>query len=153
MTGNSMSMRMRGEIRYWRGVTELVFYKADTITVRLLLANASILWALGAILFPDTFERNGYQIMSLIPRGVWAALFMAHGLGVYWRIFDPEQRREWALVVNGLGLVVWLLSTILINIAVGEFAIGTSLEWIMCGASAWTLYRTGLKSEFKLITD
>lgn len=144
---------MRGEMRYWRGIVELVFYRADTITVRLLLANASILWAVGVMFYPDTFTRRGWEIMRLVPHWAWALAFMMHGLGVYWRIFESKQRTGWALAVNALGLAVWLLSTILINIAVGEFAVGTSLEWIMCAASAWALYRTGLKSEFKLLTD
>lgn len=149
--GNGINMR--GEMRYWSAIVQIVFHRADTLTVRLLLANASIIWGIGAILVPSTFLRNGYQIMHVLPNWLWAALFMAHGVGVYWRIFDPKHRTGWALFVNGLGLAVWLLSTILINLAIGDFVLGTSLEWIMCVASGWTMYRTGLKSEFKLLTD
>lgn len=140
-------------MRYWKGIVELVFYRADTLTVRLLLANASILWAFGVMVFPAAFTRRGWEIMSVVPHWIWAVAFLLHGIGVYWRIFESAQRIKWALAINALGLAVWLLSTVLINVAMGEFAVGTSLEWIMCFASAWALYRTGLNTEFKLLTD
>lgn len=144
---------MRKQLRYWHGVIQLVFYRGDTITVRLLLANASIAWAIIVMLLPETFNRHGWELMRVFPHWSWALAFFLHGIGVYWRVFDSKQRTGWALAINGLGLAVWLLSTILINLAIGTIAASTSLEWIMCFASAWALYRTGLKSEFKLLTD
>ncbi len=129
-------------------VGRVVFWNADTLTVRLIMANASIVWCISLLVDPHTFNRPVYALMRTYgDEHQWAAVFLLHGLGVYWRLFDVKSRPTWALLINSLGLGVWLLSTVALNLAVNNINASTSLEWILCLASAWALYRTGLKGE------
>jgi hypothetical protein len=151
----------------------LVARMADTVTIRLLLAWASFLYAV-LLLFPSfftfiiqglrwalflpqvlpvdpiaVFDRPAYAVMALIPgqEWTWATLFLLHWAGVHWRIVDRRERERWALAVNGLGFVTWAYSTISINISLGTVGPSTALEWILVGFSGWALYRTGLHKE------
>jgi hypothetical protein len=138
-------MSLRGHIR---DTVKVVFSTSDTTTIRLLLANASLLWAAGLLIDQDTFERSGYQVIRAFGgEYAWATWFLLHFVGVYWRLFDPRSRPNWALAVNTFGLFLWLTSTLSINIALGGFTTSTALEWTLCVASAWALFRTGLKKE------
>lgn len=121
---------------------------ADTTTIRIILANASLLWVVASIIDPTAFHRPGFAVMAqLAPLWVWAAGFLLHFVGVYWRLFDPVSRPVWALAVNASGFFLWFTSTAAINVALGSFTPGSALEWTLCGASAWALYRTGLQPE------
>lgn len=151
----------------------LVARMADTVTIRLLLAWASFLYAV-LLLFPgfftliiqglrlvlflpdvlpvdpvEVFERPAYAVMALIPgkEWTWATLFLLHWAGVHWRIVDRRARERWALAVNGLGFVTWAYSTASINISLGTVGPTTALEWVLVGFSGWALYRTGLQKE------
>lgn len=121
---------------------------ADTTTIRIILANASLMWAIASLLDPLAFQRDAYAVLRQVAdQSVWAAAFLLHFAGVYWRLFDPVARPIWALVINSYGFAVWFVSTAAVNLAVGGFAPGSALEWTMCMASAWALYRTGLNRE------
>lgn len=140
--------------RYCVRMIKLVFFTADTITVRLLLAWASIVYAM-LLVYPvishgqSLFERPAYALMAIVPGSewTWAALFLAHGLGVHWRALDPVERVNWGLFVNSLGVFTWTYSTLSLNVALGAVLPGTALEWIMVFSSSWALWRTGLTRE------
>lgn len=133
---------------YAKAVTKSVFTNADTMTIRLLLANASFLWALGALHEPTFFDRPMYAVMSQFGNQyVWSLGFILHFIGVYWRIYDPVSRPFWGLLVNGLGFVLWSICTIAINSSVNGFSPTTALECTLCVASGWALYRTGFDNE------
>lgn len=146
--------------RYCVAIARLVFYTADTLTVRLLLAWASGVYALLLmwphimnLLFgldhPDLFARPAYAIMAFVPGGsyTWAALFMAHMLGVHWRAIDPVERVGWALAINILGLAVWAYSTASLVLALGTVLPSSALELVVIFFSFWVLVRTGLQPE------
>jgi hypothetical protein len=133
--------------RLWLMVVQVALF-ADTTTIRIILANASALWVVAAIADPGAFDRPGFVVMAhLAPMWVWAIGFLLHFAGVYWRLFDPISRPIWALAVNAFGFFLWFTSTAAINLALGTFTPGSALEWTLCGASAWALYRTGLHRE------
>lgn len=136
-------------------VARHVFFTADTLTIRLLLAAASFFYALLllwpiAIGGPHLFERPAYALMAYVPGGelTWGALFFAHFIGVHWRALDPVRRVNWGLAVNILGTVIWAYSTASINLGLRMLSPTTALEWTMVAASAWALYRTGMTREF-----
>ena len=63
-------------------------------------------------------------------------------------------RISWGLLVCGLawglanfGFVLWLYSTLCMNLALGYFPPSSALEWTIIAFAGWALYRTGLKSE------
>jgi len=147
-------MRTRLADRYCIQVAKLVFFTADTLTVRLLLAAASLGYAV-LLLWPDAwggervFERPAYALMAIVPgqEWTWAALFLLHFIGVHWRALDPKERIGWGLAVNTLGVGIWAYSTAALNLANGTILPGQALEWTLVFAAAWALYRTGLSAE------
>lgn len=163
------------EGRYCIAIARLVFYTADTLTVRLLLAWGSGVYALllvwphvsYAVRFalvwmfpslegvvslvhgPDLFTRPAYAIMALVPGGswTWAALFMAHMLGVHWRALDPKESVPWLLTVNILGLALWAYSTASLVVSLRALLPSSALELVVILFSFWVLVRTGLQRE------
>lgn len=138
---------------YFKHVTKMIFLGADTSTIRLILAWASLLWAATLVWSMLTgapaFQRPFYSLMAWWGNEwVWAAAFTLHFFGVHWRLFDLNPRPLWAWWINLLGLSLWFVSTLSTTLmAPIKFTPGTMLEWTMCAASAWALYRTGLKRE------
>lgn len=151
----------------------IVLRLADTVTIRLVLAWASFLYAV-LLLFPNfftwvvvairfvlflptavpvdplpVFERPAYAIMALTPGGewTWAALFFLHFLGVHWRIVDTRERGRCALAVNLLGFLSWAYSTFSINVSLGTVGPTTALEWVVVCFSGWALFHTGRRKE------
>lgn len=131
-----------------RRVTHSVWLDSDTTTIRIILANASFLWAFFVMLDPIVFERPAYEIMRAVAPGhVWAAMFLLHFVGVYWRTYDPVARVLPGLIVNGYGFLIWFFSTVSLNFYVGALSPGTACELCMCAASAWALYKVGFQRE------
>jgi len=133
-------------------ITRRIFFTADTITIRLLLATASLGWAVALmfnlVLLQPIMDRPAYVLLRWVASDWWwAAVFFMHFAGVTWRLYDPQSRPIWALAINAYGFLIWTFSTACITVAVGTFVPGTALEWTMCAASAWALYRTGLTKE------
>lgn len=154
-------------LRYWWSLSVAVFKFGDPDVVRLILAWASFVWVLS--LGYDylaaghgremAFERPAFFYMSgYAPQWMWIIMFLGHWIGVHWAIFtrtpDPktEPRLAWlktysTLAINALGLSIWLVSTLSLNIALDRFTPTSGLELIMCVASAWALYRTDVLHE------
>jgi hypothetical protein len=148
--------RHHSRFGYYVAITAAVMRYADTSTIRVLLGNASMLWVYGLMkvyIFggQHVFEREAYYYMAqLAPDWAWAIAFLFHGLGVYWRIYDSKSRSTWALLINGAGFLIWFVSTLSINVAIGQFLPSSSLEWTLVFASGWALYRTGFSHEANL---
>lgn len=144
----------RSRLSYMWAITVAVFKYTDTDAIRVLLANASFLWTGGLlwdVIFGApgryTFDRSGFYYMAQFGGEIeWATVFFIHGMGVYLTVFWKTP--TWfAVTTNALGLAVWLASTVAIDLAVGSFSPGTSMEWTMCVAAGWSLYRTEIKHE------
>lgn len=158
---------------YCLAVVRVVFWTAETLTVRLLLAWASAIYALLLVwpeIFnacrwvvlqlwpavgrhivgphPSIFDRPAYALMASVPGGVWFwfVLFVAHWLGVHWRVFDRIERGRWSLAVNVLGLAIWAYSTIALMVAIGLATPSMGLELVVIWFSFWVLVRTGINS-------
>lgn len=133
---------------YAKYVTLTVFRNADTVTIRLLLAMASLGFAVCLVAGDNVFERQGYHFMNKFAgEWTWASLLIVHFVGVIWRVYDPVERIGWALLINALGFVLWAVMTLFINLSLGSITPGTALEWTLVFASGWALYRTGLHGE------
>lgn len=133
-------------------ITRRIFFQSDTTTIRLLLATASLGWTLvllgNQLAGTPIMAREPYALMRVLGEDLlWAVVFFVHFVGVVWRLYDPLPRPFAALVVNAYGFAVWSISTAAINITIGFVPPGSALEWTMCAASAWALYRTGLQPE------
>lgn len=125
-----------------------ILYETDTTTIRVILANASLLWAFALWTNPHVFQLPSYEVMRAVgSASFWEIVFLMHFLGVYWRTFTPKSSVGWGLVVNGYGFMIWFFTTVSLNFYLGGLSPGTSLELVMCSASAWALYKTGFKPE------
>lgn len=135
---------------YFIATTRLIFSRLDPATIRVLLAAASVGWAVGA--FPwfgfHPFRRHGYEVLAVMaPSWVWASLFLLHAIGVTWRFYERKEREGWHLFINVYGFVLWFSTTLAINFAIGTYTPTTGMEWTMVFASAWALMLTGKRKE------
>lgn len=127
-------------------------HSSDTFTVRLLIAWASGLYAVALIVATlqglELFTRPVYALMATVGNEwAWATAFLLHWAGVHWRILDPKEKVWAGITVNFFGFVLWLYSTLCMNLALGYFPPSSALEWTIIAFAGWALYRTGLKSE------
>jgi hypothetical protein len=135
--------------RYIVATTKLIFAHLDPATIRVLLAFASVLWAIGALpwmpfFYSHPFGRHGYEVMSMMAsEEVWAWLFLLHAAGVTWRFYERTERPNWNNAVNFFGFVLWGTTTGCINYSIGAYTNGTSMELALTCASAWALLKTG----------
>lgn len=132
----------------FKDTNRLVFLKADTLTIRALLACSSLISALSLVFDPDKFDRPSYELVGKFgPEWLWIVYFMAHCIGVTWRIYERSvSRPKVAVVINAWGFSIWFVSTTSIAIS-GSVGFPLSVSITMCAASAWALYRTGLSKD------
>lgn len=133
-------------------VMRRIVWRSDATTIRLILATASALWAIGAWLHPQTFDHSPYSVLERLDflhltTNAWGVLFMLHFFGVMWRVFDPTRRVIWGLIVNSYGLAIWLSVTLSLTIAVGSLDVDTSTDWALCLFAAWALFKTGARDD------
>lgn len=130
----------------FRDTFQLVFLRADTVTIRLLLAWASLFSAISLVFDPTKFKSPAYAVVANFgDEHAWAIYFLIHWAGVHWRVFERTRSRpKWALAINIWGFSLWFISSVGVSWSVGNVGINTSLGLTMCIASAWSLYRTGL---------
>ncbi len=134
--------------QYFFHVTRGTLLYADDVKIRWLMAVASLTWGFELLLIPGTLERPFYVVMKgMAPAWVWAALFMVHGVGAIWRIYERKERERWAMFINGLGVAVWVANTVAQNIGAGRFVVTTSLEFIACAFLLGTFVSTGWTSK------
>lgn len=139
-----------------------LFWRSDTTTIRVFIAVASLGFALILATHPDTFGRPSFSGMAqafdqwswsraIGASNVWCVLFTLHGAGVLWRVWERRTRdvsRPYAaFAINALGFFVWLVSTWLIERAVGELSPGIALEITAVVAAGVAMLRTGLNDE------
>lgn len=126
-------------------ISRSVFWQAHPATIRMVLALASLLWAVTILQHPQILLRPPYQYMpTVLPWWGWVVGFTLYFVGVFWRIYDSKSRVNLALAVNILGCLLWFTLTICVNLAAGRFIPGTSLELVTCFFAAWALIRTGV---------
>lgn len=136
-------------------MARLVFYTADTTTVRMMLALASAGYAALLVVpffipgMQHYFARPSFALMAWIPGGEWTwfVLLMAHFVGVFWRIIEQKERMLVGMCVNALGFGLWLFSTIAITLGVGRASPTAALEWVIIIFAGWAFFRTGLGDE------
>lgn len=127
------------------GVSRSVFWQAHPATIRMLMALASLSWALSILHYPAILTTPPYQYMpTVMPWWAWVTGFLLYFVGVFWRIYDHRPRVRIALAINILGFLLWFALTICVNLAAGRFIPGTSLELVTCFFAAWALIRTGV---------
>lgn len=129
-------------------ITKHIYFNADTSTIRLVIAAASLIWSIELLINPHIYKVPGLELLfQMMGRFEWAFIFLLHFAGISWRFLDPRPRVIWALVVNALGFMLWCISTFAVIYTLGSLTPGTSIEVIICIFAGWALYRTGLRGE------
>lgn len=135
-------------LTYFRLVMLEVFWYSDTTTVRLILAVSSFGYCMGFWLPLHTLQRAPWTTLAAYGNSfTWGLAFMAHFVGVMWRILDTKSSVLWALAVNVWGLFIWAITTVLILITVGEYSPGMAMEITVIVAALVALIRTDLNRE------
>lgn len=133
---------------YYARMLREVFIYGDTTTIRVILAVASVGYTVGLWLPLHTFERKGYALMASISNEwVWGGAFLAHAMGVFWRIIDVVPRNGWAFAINAYGFGLWFVVTGMIMESIGEYSPGVAMELTVLAAAFIALVRTGLNDE------
>lgn len=139
------------KLEYMRVTVRFVFTQADTIAVRLMLANMSLVWAFMLVVAGYQLDNSPYRPLSQLGSGcAWGAAFAVHGLGVYWRLFDPKERLTWSLIFNTIGFVTWFLLILSVDLKYGKTDPASAMEWVICATLAWVLCRT-VSGESRLV--
>jgi hypothetical protein len=129
-------------------VVRHVYFNADTSTIRLVIALASLLWSIELVLNSHISTVPGMEyLFQVAGRLQWAAIFLAHFIGICWRFVDPKPRVYWALLINAAGFMLWSMSTFSVIYDLRSLTPGTSVELVICIFAGWALYRTGLRGE------
>lgn len=132
--------------RIWR-TTRSVFWTADSTASRATVALASLLWVVALVLDPHTLDRPPYALMRSLPVWFWALGFGLHGVLGFWRIYERKARVGWSIIVNTLGLLMWLGFVVANTLTNGELPAASALEWVVCFRMAVIVIRSGLNSE------
>lgn len=123
---------------------------ADDVKIRWQMAIASIMWAVWIFADPEMFQRPYYHVMvEMMPTWLWALFFATHGVGAVWRILDRQERKGWALFINGLGVAVWVAATVCQNIGSmsHRFTASNILEFMACLFLIGSFTSTGFSSK------
>lgn len=135
----------RGLKDHVKHVTRELLRFQDPRPIRMILAFASLLWAVSAWRHPEAFDLPQYTFLRSFNRehltsNMCAWAFFFHFATVVWQVYDPTYRQKWSLAVNAYGLALWTFVTLCINIAIGFLSSGTGAEWALVSAAAYALY-------------
>lgn len=128
-----------------RQIIKQLFLEFDTVTIRLGMACASLIFAGALWASPAPFTRDAYSIMEWVgPQWLWAAAHIIYGVGTILLIATAptKHRPKLAFFFNAWGFFIWSFYTLSVNVAVGYLAPGTALELIMSILLGWSLIRT-----------
>ena len=133
---------------YIRNVIVRTLFFSDDVKVRWLIAFSSLGWAMELWFKPDFFERPLFSFMGeFLPAWIWAVVFCFHGVGAIWRIIERRPRKNWALVINGVGVAVWVAATVCQDLSGGIFVPTSTLESFACVFLFMTFVSTGFSEK------
>lgn len=128
--------------------TKTIFIEGDTNTIRVLLAVASLIFALDLWAPYPIFLRPYWQPLAAVASQTgWGLAFFLHFILVMWRQYDDTPRPLTAFLINAYGLLLWFVVTGMLTQGTGNFAPTNSLELTVLLAGAVALVRTGLNDE------
>ena len=138
----------RKPLRHCYATVRRLVVEGDTTTIRVIMAIASLLYAIGLLVPIHTFARPSFAGMqALMPDWAWAVCFILHAVGVAWRLLDEVPRIAWAFAINAFGIAIWIMYTVLVTVTLGQYTPSTAMEITVLAAAIVALVRTGLNDE------
>lgn len=137
--------------RFTCRIWALIAY-SDTTPTRFMLALAATAWAVLLLAPGDTMTRPVYRYMADLAGSdaelKWAALWVLHATGMWWRTFSTVPRPRIALAINSLGLGLFGGAAISIY-ATLTYPIPAAVapDVVLALAALWVLARTGINGE------
>lgn len=130
--------------RFWH----LLFGGIDTNTIRVLIADASLVYAIILWSLPNLFSSSPFWTpMRVFSENTWAGAFFSHFVGVLWRQVDDVPRPFVAFAISAYGLLLWFVTTGMLIQRTGHLAPTNALEVTMICAGLIALVRTGLNDD------
>lgn len=75
---------------------------------RMRLALASTLYAVFTAVSTYAPPPDSAYVLSSGHRLAWSAVFAVDGLALWWRLFDPQPRRLWSVIINLITFAIWV---------------------------------------------
>lgn len=129
-----------------RTICRRIFWQADTQILHLILASASLLWAISLPLLIPPPATPPFRLMweAASPQA-WAVLFALHVVGMNFCLFCKSDVPRCKTIVQFYGAILWISTTLIMNVSVGRFTPSSALEVVMCGFIVWSIFRAGVK--------
>ena len=91
---------------------KLILLESQMRMTRLLLALASLTWAILLLLPGATFVRPHYDLMvAIAPENIWGLLFLLHGVVAIWTLKNGTRDKITLLFDGFLGCILWTTAT------------------------------------------
>jgi len=124
-----------------------LLWEIDTITVRFLMALASLIFAAFLMLSAHSMSPKAYDLMEWVgPRWMWSAIFVGYGVITVKLIWDDTKkgihRARSNLWTNLYGFVIWAFCLLSVWWSTGYLPPLMSIYFITVPCLGWAAYRT-----------
>lgn len=128
----------------YRRLRDLVM-EADTQPTRFWLAFTGILLGVASWHDGGHCEYAGCVYLFYVTSWFWwAGAWTAYGLLAMWRVFDGVERRRTAMMVNLLGVFLYLTAGIALTVARWPILILSATAFMFALMAFWVVGRTGV---------
>jgi hypothetical protein len=127
---------------YARYINSLLF-ESDTVTIRTILATASLFFGASVMSSSIPFTKDAYSIMAVIGNEwFWGGVFIAHFISTMWLLQAPGSNPKASIVINSYGAFIWFYYTVSVVVAVGYWPPSIAMESVVGLLAFWSLIRT-----------
>lgn len=124
-----------------------LLWEIDTITVRYVMALASLIFSVFLMLSSSSMSPKAYDLMEWVgPRWLWSAIFIAYGAVTIKLVWDDVKRgihRARAnLWTNLYGFVIWSFCMLSVWWSAGYLPPLTAVYLVMIPLLGWAAYKT-----------
>jgi len=124
-----------------------LLWEIDTITIRAIMALASVIFAGFLMLSQNSMSPKAYDLMEWVgPRWVWSAIFVVYGSVTIKLIWDDVKkgihRARSNLWTNLYGFIIWAFCLLSVWWSTGYLPPLMSLYFVCVPLLGWAAYRT-----------
>jgi len=129
--------------RNYKTLLIAIFTEVDTMTVRIVMGWASMVFAALLLASQQPFTKEAYGIMeALAPQWVWALVFLSYGFGTVFLVYSKKHRFSWNLGFNIYGFLLWGFCLISMVVALGYISPIMAPYLLLIPLMGWSIVRT-----------
>lgn len=141
LRGKALAVALVG--RNYKTLIVAIFTEVDTMTVRIVMGWASMIFAALLVASQQPFTKDAYGIMEAIaPQWAWALVFLGYGIGTVYLVYSKRHRAKWNLVFNIYGFLLWGFCLISMVVALGYISPIMAPYLLLIPLMAWSIVRT-----------